>query len=76
MLITSVWFSNRNQSSAVQPNTTQELADDCLLNPRNYTDNERDVINDAVHAKIERGEKNAAVYHLFSLKLSAVVIGI
>jgi hypothetical protein len=55
------------------------------LNPRSrafsspfpkYTDNERNVINNAVHANIKRGEKNAAVYHLFSLKLSAEVIGI
>lgn len=65
MLITSVWFSNRNEPSAVQPNTTKELAEDCLLESEisclflslssKYTDNERNVIDDALHADIERG---------------------
>jgi hypothetical protein len=48
----------------------------CFFLLPKYTDNERNVIDDAVHANIERGEKNAAVYDLFSLKLSAVVIEI
>jgi predicted DNA-binding protein YlxM (UPF0122 family) len=48
----------------------------CLFLLPKYTDNERDVINNAVHDNIKRGEKNAAVYHLFSVKLSAVVIEI
>jgi hypothetical protein len=53
-----------------------ETQKSCFFLLPKYTDNERNVINDAVHATIERGEKNAAVYHLFSLMLSAVVIEI
>jgi hypothetical protein len=48
----------------------------CFFLLPKYTDNERNVIDDAVHANIERGEKNTAVYDLFSLKLPAVVIEI
>jgi hypothetical protein len=48
----------------------------CFFLLLKYTDNERNVIDDAVHTNIGRGEKNAAVYDLSSLKLSAVVIKI